>query len=309
MMRHLARPAARHVTLALAAAVLAGCAGQVTAIQACRAEHVAELPARLVHNQLVVPVRLDGHPLDLLVDTGSEGSMVTPEAAEQIGLRRDPQRTTTIHGTGGTVVSANAEVRRFEVGALALYDQSLAVGPVPSAASTGVAGLLGADWLAGYDIDLDVPHHRLGLWRVSGCGKEFDPLSGRHFALPLIRTPRGRVLVPIVVNGTGMLAYLDSGAAATVITGAAATHLGIPRAVLGMDPGGFGLGVDLRRLDFRWHRFDEVRVGPERFRDIKLPVSDLQISVAGALLGADYLNHHRIWVSQSTRRLLVQPVR
>ena len=180
---------------------------------------------------------------------------------------------------------------------------------MPSAANTGVAGLLGADWLAGYDLDLDVPHHRLGLWQVSGCDKGSDPLGGRNFALPPIRTPRGRVLVPIVVNGTGLLAYLDSGAAATVVTAAAAARLGIPRAALATDPGGFGLGVDLRRLDFHWHRFDEVRVGPERFRGIKLPVSDLQISVAGALLGADYLDHHRIWVSPSARRLLVQPVR
>lgn len=301
--------ARRLAPAALATMLLAGCAGQTSITQVCRAEHVAELPARLIHNQLVVPVRLDGRPVDLLVDTGSEGSMVTPEAAEQLGLRRDPRRTTTIHGTGGTVVSANAEVRRFEVGALALYDQSVAVGPVPSSANTGVAGLLGADWLAGYDLDLDVPHHRLGLWRVSGCGKGFDPLGGKHFALPLIRTQRGRVLVPIVVNGTGLLAYLDSGAAATVITTAAATRLGITRTALASDPGGFGLGVDLRRLDFRWHRFDEVRVGPERFRNIKLPVSNLQISVAGALLGADYLDHHRVWVSQSTRRILIQPVR
>ena len=277
--------------------------------QSCRAEKVAELPARLVHGQLVVPVQLNGKPLDFLVDTGSEGSMVTPEAADRLGLARNPRRTTIIHGTGGSMISANADVRRFEVGAIALTDQSVAVGPVPSSENSGVAGLLGTDWLADFDVDLDVPHRRLALWRVQGCGERFDPLQGRHFALPLIRTRRGRVLVPIKVDQTGLFAYLDSGAVATIVTAAAAERLGVTDAALAKDPGGIGLGVDMRRLGFRWHRFAEVAIGPERFRNITLPVSAVQVQVAGALLGADYLAHHRVWVSLAAQRVLIEPIR
>lgn len=294
---------------ALAVAGLAGCAELGTTVQACRAEKAAELPARLVHGQLIVPVQLNGKPLDFLVDTGSEGSMVTPEAAAQLGLTRNPKRTTTIHGTGGNLVSANVDVRRFEVGAIALTDQSLAVGPVPSGEDSGVAGLLGTDWLGDFDVDLDVPRRRIALWRVRGCGAGFDPLQGRHFALPLIRTARGRVLVPVIIDGLGLFAYLDSGAVATIVTATAAARLGVTDAALAKDPGGVGLGVDMRRLGFRWHRFPEVIIGPERYRNISLPVSAVQIQVAGALLGADYLAHHRVWISQAGRRVFIQPVR
>lgn len=267
------------------------------------------MPARLVHGQLIIPVQLDGKPLDFLVDTGSEGSMVTPEAADRLGLARNPQRTTTIHGTGGTLVSANADVRRFEVGAITLSDQSLAVGPVPSGEASGVAGLLGTDWLGDFDVDLDIPRRRVALWRVQGCGAGFDPLPGRHFVLPLIRTTRGRVLVPIRMDGVGLFAYLDSGAVATIVTAAAATRLGITEAALAKDPGGIGLGVDMRRLGFHWHRFAEVAIGPERFRNITLPVSAVQVRVAGALLGADYLAHHRVWISRAGHRIFIEPIR
>lgn len=294
---------------ALVAAGLAGCAGPGAAVQACRAEKVTELPARLVHGQLIVPVQLNGKPLDFLVDTGSEGSMVTPEAADRLGLARNPRRTTTIHGTGGSLVSANADVRRFEVGAIALNDRSLAVGPVPSGEDSGVAGLLGTDWLGSFDVDLDVPHRQVALWRVRGCGVGFDPLQGRHFALPLIRTSRGRALVPVIIDGLGLFAYLDSGAVATIVTTTAAARLGVTDAALAKDPGGTGLGVDMRRLGFRWHRFPEVIIGPERFRNIVLPVSAVQVQVAGALLGADYLTHHRVWISPSSRRVFIEPVR
>ena len=293
---------------AVLAVALGACAGPNSAL-VCRATKVAELPARIAHGQLVVPVRLDGKTADLLVDTGAEGSMVTPETADRLNLRRTPRRTTTIHGTGGTVVSANADVRRFEVGAIALDDQSLAVGPVPAAGRFGVDGLLGTDWLGGFDVDLDVPHQRVALWRVQGCGAGYDPFQSAHFAVPMIRTPRGRVLVPVRVDRTTMLAYLDTGAMATIITAPAAVQLGVTDAALSRDPSGFGLGVDLRRLGFRWHRFAEFAIGPERFRNVALPVSDVQVQVAGVLLGADYLAHHRIWVSRSARRVLIEPVR
>ena len=309
MNRAMPRAARLFVAAGLVAAGLAGCAGPVATTQYCRTEKVAELPARLLHGQLIVPVQLDGKRLDFLVDTGSEGSMVTPEAADRLGLTRNPKRTTTIHGTGGILVSANADVRRFEVGAVVLSDQSVAVGPVPSGEASGVAGLLGADWLGDFDVDLDVPHHRVALWQVQGCGERFDPLQGRHFALPLIRTVRGRVLVPIKVDGTGLFAYLDSGAVATIVTAAAAERLGVSDAALASDPGGIGLGVDMRRLGFRWHRFAEVAIGPERFRNITLPVSAVQVHVAGALLGADYLAHHRVWISLGARRVLIEPIR
>lgn len=300
---------ARPLAAAALAIALAGCANLEASGPACRATKATELPARIAHGQLVVPVRLDGKTAALLVDTGAEGSMVTPETADRLRLPRTPRRTTTIHGTGGTVVSANADVRHFEVGTIALDDQSLAVGPVPAAQRFGIDGLLGADWLGGFDVDIDVPHQRLALWRVRGCDASFDPLPGTHFAVPMIRTPRGRVLIPVRVDQTRMLAYLDTGAMATIVTASAAAHLGVTDAALSRDPGGFGLGVDLRRLGFRWHRFSEFAIGPEQFRNVALPVSDVQVRVAGVLLGADYLARHRVWISQSTRRVLIEPAR
>jgi predicted aspartyl protease len=309
MTRAMPKAARLLAAAALVVAGLAGCAAPGATTQACRAERATELPARLVHGQLIVPVHLDGKPLDFLLDTGSEGSMITPEAANRLGLARNPRRTTTIHGTGGSLISANADVRRFEVGAMAVSDQSLAVGPVPSGDSSSVAGLLGTDWLGDFDVDLDVPHRRVALWRVQGCGAGFDPLRGRHFTLPLIRTTRGRVLVPVVIDGLGLFAYLDSGAVATIVTATAAARLGVTDAALARDPGGVGLGVDMRRLGFRWHRFAEIVIGPERFRNITLPVSAVQVQVAGALLGADYLAHHRVWISPAGRRVFIEPIR
>lgn len=296
-------------TAGLLAAALGGCASRALVPAAsCRLERMALLPLAIVHRQPVIPARLDAHPVALLVDTGSEGSMLTPEAVKRLGLPRNIHRYTVIQGAGGSLVSFNADVRRLAIGTLAMDRLSLSVGPMPSLTGTGVAGLIGADWLGDFDVDLDMPHRRFALWRVSGCGPGFDPIKGRHFSLPLTRTSRGRVLLPVTVDGTHLLAYLDSGAVGTAITKAAAERIGVSDAALSRDRRGFARGVDLRQVGSRMHKFAELRIGPERFRNIAIPVSDLQVYIAGMLLGDDYLAHHRVWISQATRRVFIEPV-
>lgn len=292
------------------AAALGGCAdAPATQAGACRVERVAELGARLVDGQLVVPVQLDGQSAEFLVDTASGASLITPEAAQRLGLQRDPRRSTLIHGAGGNVVSADAQVRRFAVGSVVFAGRSITVGSVPTPANTHVDGLLGADVLGRFEIDLDVPQSRLGLWRAEGCGTNFDPMEGPHFALPLLRATSGHVLIPVRLDGARMLAVVDSAAVVTVATTAAATFTGVALAALAQEPGGTALGADLHRLAFHQHRFAEFEIGPEHYHPITLAVGDVQVAVAGMLLGADYLAHHRVWISRVVPRVFIAPVR
>lgn len=307
--------AGRWLAAAAVVAGLGGCAATprpatVTGGGSCQIERVAELGARLAGGQLVVPVELDGQAAEFMVDTASGTTIVTPEAAQRLGLHRDPRRATLIHGAGGTAMSANAELERASLGGAGFDVESIAVGPLPSPPSAHVDGLLGADWLDRFEVELDIPQNRLGLWRATGCGPGFDPMAGQpHFALPVIRPPSGHVLVPVRLDGVGMFAFLDSGAAATVVTTAAASAAGVPPAALTADPGGTALGADLHGVAYHLHRFAELKVGPERFRGANLAVGELRVPLAGVLLGADYLTHHRVWISQAVAMVFVAPVR
>ncbi|MDT8870916.1 aspartyl protease family protein [Komagataeibacter rhaeticus] len=46
-------------------------------------------------------VSIAGHSLSALVDTGSDGGLLTPEMVGYLRLRLDPEHETVVHGTGG----------------------------------------------------------------------------------------------------------------------------------------------------------------------------------------------------------------
>lgn len=297
------------VAAALAAG-LGGCAAQpATPGDSCQLDRVVELGARLVDGRLVVPVQLDGQSAEFLVDTGAGASLITPEAAQRLGLRRDSHHARLILGAGGSVISADAQVRRYGAGSVALDVSDIAVGSTATSANAHVDGLLGADLLAGFEVDLDIPQSRLGLWRAEGCGTDFDPVEGPHFALPAVRGTNSHVLVPVRLDGTNMLALLDSGASITVATNAAASYVGVTPAALARDPGSVAFGADRHGIAFHVHRFPEFVIGPERYRDIPMAVGPVQVPVAGMLLGADYFAHHRVWISRVVPRVFIAPVR
>jgi predicted aspartyl protease len=123
------------------------------------------LPVRLDHGILLVPGALNGQPVQLVVDTGAEGSLVSSEAVARFGLERDTTRRTTINSVGGQITMANAWVRSFIVGNLETPQVSLAVGPLPALGepASPLAGLVGADYLAAFDIEFDLPRQRIGV--------------------------------------------------------------------------------------------------------------------------------------------------
>jgi predicted aspartyl protease len=250
----------------------------------------------------------------MMVDTGSETTLVTPEAARRLRLPPDRARR-LLHGVGGMVSSSNAVLRQFTVGALETHDRSfsLATLPVHFSAQPPVAGLLGADVLAEFDIDFDVPHGRMALYRVGGCSAEgLDEhfMTVEHMeAVPTRRTEGGRLVLTAEVDGTNLTAVLDTGSTATIMTAQAAARLGVRPMTLIQDGIDTTHGLDMKDIAARRHRFASVRIGHEVFRDTSIEVADVHLGGPDMLLGLDYLRHRRVWMSYATGRMYVQAVR
>ena len=88
----------------------------------------------------------------------------------------------------------------------------MVVGPIPeTVAGHPVTGLLGADFLSPYDLDLDIPAGRLTLYSVAGCAGRFLPWTGPYAALPAWRPVRNVMTLAMQVGGKTLQAELDSG--------------------------------------------------------------------------------------------------
>jgi hypothetical protein len=82
-----------------------------------------------------------------------------------------------VHGTGGTVVTRNVLIQSFEVGGNGSLVRSVVTGKLDQQYQEDppVAGLLGVDYLDHFDIEIDVPNHRMALWRLQNCTRTLSP--------------------------------------------------------------------------------------------------------------------------------------
>ena len=262
----------------------------------------AELPVQLRDGFAFVPASIGSVPVTLLLDTGAQGMLLTPGIVEALGLPVDPDGGTRLLGTGGVRNAPNVVLRGLKVGGVSMADGSVPVAALPGVPQTEppLAGLLGGQFLGIYDLDLDVPNGRMALYDARGCATPPFPLP--YSILPLSVSREGDVFVTVQVNGQDLLALVDTGSRASIITDQAAERLGLG----GSGSANLARGVDGSTLPIRHLRVRRLQVGAEVIADAPISVSPLQLGWGDMLLGLDYLGRHRVWISYRTGRVLIQ---
>ena len=257
---------------------------------ACTRVKVAELPLRLVEGYAVVPASLAGQAVSLLLDTGAQGMLVTPEPAATLALPL--AGTPRIFGPGGSQEARVVALPDLRLAGVPMPEQLAPVAPLPAlpAVTPPLAGLLGAGLLRQFDLELDVPGGRLTLWSGAGC-----PLPA-GIALQMEITRAGEAFVPVRVNGRTLLAQLDSGSRATILSTAAARRLGLDAPV----SANTAPGIDGNRLPVG-HTRARLGLGDERAEDWPVSIAPLQLERGDMLLGLDRLGRRRVWLFYGAR--------
>lgn len=294
--------------------VLAGCADEAVEARGplpagCSLTPRAEVPLHDHRRFILAQVSLNGQPVTMVIDTGAEVSTITAAAAARLGLEAAASDGTPrlLHGVAGDVATRALKVREVALsGKVVLRDTVLDISSLPSFAGVNppVAGLLGGDILSRYEVELDVPGHRLALYSATNCNG-YTPWQ-RAVAVPLQRARTTLLKVDVMVNGRPIQALLDSGARTTLVRRTAALRLGVSEAALAADPRLTGLGVGAGRAVFHQHRFDELGVPGDLDKDVIADIGELRLPGVEMLLGADYLGQRRVWISYATERLFLQ---
>jgi predicted aspartyl protease len=301
--------------LVLALLGLACCAaadsGARDARLGCALNRLAELPLETHGDLLFVRARIHGVPALLLVDTGAERTLLTEAAVERLRLPRDYQHVTRTYGIGSSTVSWDAVLPDgLTLGGTRFPVEGVTVGRFSMIRVAGerADGLLGADVLLAFDIDLDVPNRRLTIYRARyGC-LDGPPWSGPYIRLTGITTRHDRMLLPFQLDGVAGLGVLDTGAQLSTVSMHMAERLGLEEEQLDADGTVMAHGAAPDQVPVRLHRFRELRVGSTVVRWPTLPVVDMTDGMGDALVGADFLQGRRIWLSFATSRVFVTPL-
>lgn len=174
--------------------------------------------------RMTVPVRLDGQgPLDFVVDTGANVSVVAIEVAQRLGMPTIGQAL--VHGIAGSLLTDLTRVGRLSVGRVS---ESIPRMPMMPRGRLGADGLLGMDVLRGRRLIMDYQHRRLDIARSAPRpgGTPVFSLSGvRQGRNPVFVVPArirfGQlIIVDAEIADVKVVAFLDSGSQNTVGNGA-----------------------------------------------------------------------------------------
>ena len=255
-----------------------------------------------------VTLSANGHPVILILDTGAEGTVLTPAAADRIGAQRPAfEFPRQLRGISGDLGSREVELRSFTAGPVALPWHRVSVAPITMAQvfATPLDGLLGVDVLSDFDIDLDLVHHELKLYEKQTC-----PTAAPDWAEPYISLntglSRGRHLFFAVrLDDRPLTAFIDTGSQTSVISTAAARALGVTESQLSGDRSLSAQGIAAGPLPARLHRFTSLKVGSLVIDKPEIAVADVKVNDADLVLGIDFLLQRRMWLSYGAHRVFL----
>jgi predicted aspartyl protease len=283
---------------------LAGCAG-TTAID-CSLTMIAQIPLRMQDRLLVVPAGINGTWVHLVVDTGAERTTISAAAVAQLKLPHDPRYKVQSVGIGGTTTSTDVTIDRLVLGGVHFPIQRVAAGTFDLHNGSGLnaEGLLGADILLAYDMDIDVPAGVLTLYRSRLCPNMQPPWQEPWIEITGVRTRKDRLLVPFELDGAEGMALLDTGSQGNVLGVAMARRMGLSEQELAADPAVRNAGTGGVILSRR-HIFNRLRVGSVVEASLEMTVLPSDFGIGDALLGEQFLQGRRVWLSFRNRQIFI----
>jgi predicted aspartyl protease len=310
--------------VALGLTVLAGAAraDPAPARAKCQLREIAEFPIVMNGNQPVIESTINGHPVNLLVDTGSVYNILWRPSAQALGLALRPLPGVQFFGVGGGDVAQIANVHELKLGGMTLHDRDFVVSGESRVGST--VGTLGANLFVETDVEFDLPHRVIRMFDQKGCSGDQVVYWGQAYSVAPIAPSNDelKLEVYVLINGQRVLALLDSGASTTVLTTGAAERVGVKLNSDGVKEVGKSTGVGLKSVQDYMATFSSFTIGDqETVKNPKLRIADLFADAAATpinsriakkiddlpdmLLGADFFLSHRIFLARSQGKIYV----
>jgi len=136
-------------------------------------------------------------------------------------------------------------------------------------------GVLGADSLSSFDVDLDLPGQRMVLYEKQTCQGAVPAWPERYATISAGRSVGDHLFFPVQLDGRRTDAFVDTGSQFTVLSTRAALAMGMTPGVLQHDRIATVLGAAAERLTARVHRFSRLEVGTEVLRNPEIIVTDV----------------------------------
>jgi tetratricopeptide (TPR) repeat protein/predicted aspartyl protease len=270
----------------------------------CKVGRIAELPVTMNGLRPMVTAKINGVDAQFLADSGAFFSLISPASAEEYQLTSSPTNV-VIRGIGGSSMARVTTVKEFTLAGVPIHNVQFAVG---GGQIVGAVGLIGQNVFMLGDVEYDLSHGAIRLFKVEGCKgvlaywmKEGDAYSVMDIAKPTSSSPHTTGIA--YLNGTKLKVMFDTGADLSLLSLRAAAHAGVTPDSPGVVKAGISGGLGRRAADTWLAPFDSFKIGDEQIQHTKLRFGDLSFPDTDMLIGADFFLSHRVFVASSQRKL------
>lgn len=269
----------------------------------CQVDRYGTLPVEMEGGRATTMVKIDGSDTRFALDTGAFFNIMSKASASSLGLRlRALPSGFRINGIGGSADAQYTRVKQFGILDTTLDNIEFIVGGTDPG-----YGLLGANLLDFADLEIDMAHGKLTLFKVEGCDRKalaYWSTDRNYFMADL--DPSGnnmdrRTFIDVTINGKKVRALLDSGAYATLLTRRAAEQAGIDLNAADVKKSNAVAGFGAKSIKSWIVHIDSFSVGTETIQHSQMQVIDgnLGDGRTDMLLGLDYLLAHRMFIANS----------
>ncbi|GLQ48425.1 hypothetical protein GCM10007862_34760 [Dyella lipolytica] len=286
------------------------CIGVLLASQAwadsCQLKDYGTLPVEMVGGRATTMVKINGNNTRFALDTGAFFNIMSSANAASLGLKlRQAPMGFRISGIGGLADAQITRVKEFGILDTTLKNIDFIVGGTDS----GYA-LLGANLLDFADLEIDLAHGKLTLFKAEHCDKvslAYWSKDGKYNVVDIEPAANGidrRTLLSVTINGKKVQAVLDSGAYATMLSRSAAERIGIDLNAPDVKAGNSTYGFGAKLIKTWTVPIDSFSVGTETIQHSQMLVIDGRLGddKTDMLLGMDFLLAHRMFIANSKKK-------
>lgn len=281
----------------------------------CKFKRVGTIPVEWVQDRLTLAGSINDTPMQMVVDTGAEQTVVSGQLAEKLKLSLTHVNDYQV-GFGGRSEESMSRLDEFSLGRYQWHRTKVAV---TWSGSHLPDVLVGAAAL--FERDVELTDKQLTFFSATGC----DDAELGYWAegvpwVPIFAKSAEdlRVNVTVQVNGVPVRALVDSGAPSSILDAKVARTLGFDPDDPALRVGAVGgIGKHVNAVSVM--TLDSIAIGPEIVRRPRIQVADFWGSAhrdvpptqAGdffvnqphMILGADFIRSHRLLFANSQHRL------
>ena len=279
-------------------------AGQAWADE-CHLMDYGTLPVEMVGSRATTIVKINGNNTRFMLDTGAFYNTMSSANASSLGLKLQPAPFGyRISGVGGAASIQQAHVKEFGILGTTLKNVDFIVGGTDMG-----NGVLGANLLDFADLEIDLAHGKLTLFKVDHCDKEslaYWVKDGKYNVADIESADSQydrRTFLAVTINGKKVRAVLDSGASATVLSHDAAERAGINFSAPDVKASSISIGIGSKPVRTWTVAIDSFSVGSETIQHSQTQVIDGKIGDnTDMLLGVDFLLAHHMFIANSKKK-------